>query len=1182
VARDPDGRLHSHKLLSDNPRRYPDAAIAGIRHILGLANDETIPSVQVEAVKMGTTVATNALLERKGEPTVLAITRGFGDALRIGYQNRPDIFALDVQLPEPLYERVVEIPERMNAAGEVLEPLDEETCRLLFRQLYASGYRSIAIVLLHAYHSPAHERALGRLARECGFGQVSLSSESSPLPRLVSRGDTTVADAYLSPVLRRYVNQVQQELGDIPLLFMQSNGGLCHASAFQGRDSILSGPAGGVVGGIETARVAGFERLIGFDMGGTSTDVWHYAGEYEHETVSEVAGILLRVPMMRIHTVAAGGGSILHYADRRFQVGPDSAGADPGPASYRQGGPLTVTDCNVMLGKLQPDHFPAVFGDAGKEPLDAIAVEHRFQQLAGIIEPLHQHPDLQAIAEGFLTIAIENMAQAIKQISVQRGYDISGYTLCSFGGAGGQHACLVAEALGIKRIYCHPLSGVLSAYGIGLAAVTSIHEAAIGQPLAPAAVGVLQQHYWSLGQSGRQALGKQGANTDSAQLHGRLFLRYQGSDTTLELDYSTDIAGLEKRFHDLHRQQFGFADEVCAIVIESLRVTVSVAQEHHRAIPTRAVVAVDKEMAHVAFYSGGQRHDAVLRPRASLAPGQAQDGPAILTEETATLVIEPGWRATVQADLSLVLTHITPRRQPGNQGKTGGPDPVRLEVFNRRFMGIAEQMGVALARTSHSVNIKERLDFSCALFDSAGNLVANAPHVPVHLGSMSDSVRAVIAKHGADIRPGDAYVLNNPYRGGTHLPDITAVTPVFDKQDEHLLFFVAARGHHADIGGISPGSMPANSHSIEEEGILLDNLRLVRNHRLDSTALRNALESGDWPARNAEQNIADLQAQFAANTRGVHELHALIDEFGEATVLTYLEYVQDNAEQAVRDAIDSLSDGSYRCRMDDGSMISVAIHIDGKLRTATIDFSGTSGQTGNNFNAPASICRAAVLYVFRCMVDKDIPLNEGCMKPLRLNIPPRSVINPEYPAAVVAGNVETSQVIVDCLFGALGVMAASQGTMNNLTFGNGRRQYYETLGGGYGAGRDHDGASGVQCHMTNSRLTDPEILEQRFPVLVECFHIRRQSGGAGRHRGGDGLERCLRFLEPMQVSILSNRRDTHPFGLAGGDDGQRGENWYIDPQGTRHRLAASASMNMPAGGRFLIKTPGGGGFGKPA
>ena len=1179
VARDPNGQLHSHKLLSDNPRQYKDAAIAGIRQILKLTENEAIPAAHVSAVKMGTTVATNALLERKGEPTVLAITKGFRDALRIGYQNRPDIFALDVQLPEPLYNEVVEIPERINASGEILQQLDEDACHMTFTALRDAGYRSIAIVLMHAYHSPQHEHSLGRIARECGFEQVSLSSECSPLPRLVSRGDTAVADAYLSPVLRRYVDQVQNELGNIPLLFMQSNGGLCHASAFQGRDSILSGPAGGVVGGIETALAAGFDRLIGFDMGGTSTDVWHYAGEYEHETVSEVAGILLRVPMMKIHTVAAGGGSILHYADQRFQVGPDSAGADPGPACYRQQGPLTVTDCNVMLGKLQPDQFPAVFGPGADEPLDASAVERKFHQLAGIIEPLADRHDLHSIAEGFLTIAVENMALAIKQISVQRGYDISGYTLCSFGGAGGQHACLVADALGIDRIYCHPLSGVLSAYGIGLAAVTSMHEAAIGRPLETQSSELLSQQYRALTQSGLADLKAQGADTKSTKHEGRAFLRYKGSDTTLELDYCTEMARLGDQFHNLHRQQFGFADEACGIIIESLRVTVSVQHGHHHAEPAQPENS-RQTRAYVRFYSGGKIHDALIVSRDTLPPGECITGPAIITEQTATLVIEPGWQAVVQADLSLILARIEARKMLNTTTRADKPDPVRLEIFNRRFMSIAEQMGFALARTSHSVNIKERLDFSCALFDPTGNLVANAPHVPVHLGSMSDSVRAVIARHGDDMCAGDAWVLNNPYQGGTHLPDITAVTPVFDEHKNRLLFFVASRGHHADIGGISPGSMPSDSHRIDEEGILLDNLRLVRNHILDEQTLRDTLASGNWPARKPQQNIADLQAQLAANSQGVRELHALINEFGESTVLAYMRHVQDNAEQAVRTAIDTLSDGSHSCQMDNGARISVDIRIDRERRTATIDFSGTSGQADNNFNAPASICRAAVLYVFRCMVDKDIPLNEGCMRPLELNIPARSLINPEYPAAVVAGNVETSQVIVDCLFGALDVMAASQGTMNNLTFGDGQYQYYETLGGGYGAAQDNNGASAVQCHMTNSRLTDPEILEQRFPVLVEYFLIRNNSGGNGQHTGGNGLERCLRFLRPMHLSILSNRRETRPFGLAGGDDGQPGENWYIEPGGKQHRLAASTTIEMPIGSKFLIKTPGGGGFGR--
>ena len=1179
VARAPDNTLHNHKLLSDNPRRYTDAAIAGIRHILALTQGDEIPAVSVNAVKMGTTVATNALLERKGEPTVLAITKGFGDALRIGYQNRPDIFALHVHRPEPLYSEVIEITERLDAAGDVLTALDLEACRLAFTALHDAGYRSIAIVLMHAYINPVHEKQLAELARECGYTQISLSSECSPLPRLVSRGDTTVADAYLSPVLRRYVNQVQNELGDIPLLFMQSNGGLCHAGAFMGRDSILSGPAGGVVGGVETALAAGFERLIGFDMGGTSTDVWHYAGDYEHESVSEVAGMLLRVPMMKIHTVAAGGGSILHFDDERFQVGPDSAGADPGPACYRQDGPLTVTDCNVMLGKLQPDRFPAVFGPAGNEPLDDDSVARKFAQLARVIDPLADRHDLQAIAEGFLTIAVENMAQAIKHISVQRGYDISRYTLCSFGGAGGQHACLVADSLGIEKIYCHPLAGVLSAYGIGLSAVSSMHEAAIALPLGPQGIGALKHSMREQVEAGRAELEQQGADIQAITGKGRVFLRYQGSDTPLELNYAEDSVLLRRQFHDLHRQQFGFADEDCDIVIESLRVTVSVEQAHHH---DHSVPAAEREYysEQTRFYSRGEWHDAVSVQREHLVPEQVIRGPAIINEKTATLVIEPGWQADVQQDLSLVLTRYQACEKHVAESDKSAPDPVRLEIFNRRFMGIAEQMGDALARTSHSVNIKERLDFSCAIFDAAGSLVANAPHVPVHLGSMSDAVKAVIAKHGDSMQAGDAYVMNNPYQGGTHLPDITAVTPVYDAARQRLLFFVASRGHHSDIGGITPGSMPSDSRHIDEEGILFDNLRLVHDNRLDEQALRDCLDSGAWPARSPQQNIADLHAQFAANTQGMHELHSLIDEFGEKTVLAYLQHVQDNAEHAVRDAIEMLSDGSFTCRMDNGGEIHVSIRIDHGQRSADIDFTGTSAQADNNFNAPASICRAAVLYVFRCLVDRDIPLNEGCMRPLNLSIPSGSLIRPEYPAAVVAGNVETSQVIVDCLFGALGIMAGSQGTMNNLTFGNSDYQYYETLGGGYGATASNAGASAVQCHMTNSRLTDPEILEQRFPVIVEDFRIRQASGGRGQHDGGDGLLRRLQFLQPMQLSILSNRRSTSAFGLHDAEPGEPGENWYIAPNGKRQRISASASVDIPAGGRFLILTPGGGGFGR--
>jgi len=1178
VARDPEGALHNYKLLSENPEHYPDAAIAGIRRLLSLSAADTIPPEQVSSVRMGTTVATNALLERKGTATVLAITAGFADALRIGSQNRPDIFALDIQLPSPLYEHVIEVPERISADGQVEKPLIKTTCLEDLKNAYAAGFRSIAIALMHGYHYPQHEQAVAELAAECGFEQISISSVCSPLPRLISRGDTTVADAYLSPVLANYVSQVKRELGDIPLLFMQSTGGLTHAETFQGRDAVLSGPAGGVVGGIETARRAGYERLIGFDMGGTSTDVWHYAGEYEHQAEQIVAGIRLRTPMMRIHTVAAGGGSILHYNDQRFLVGPDSAGANPGPACYRRDGPLCLTDCNVLLGKIQPAHFPAVFGHSGTMQLDSAGVVEKFAAFSKENGFSASEDSLYSIAEGFLSIAIENMAQAIRKISVQRGYDVSRYMLCVFGGAGGQHACLVADALGMETIYCHPLAGVLSAYGIGLAAISTVQEAAIEQPLSAGLSAALQQHYEQLTELGRQELQQQGEDSHDINISARLFLRYLGSDTTLELPFSTDIKDLTAQFSTAHRKQFGYDDSSSALVVESLRVTVATKHDETGGDFLQQA-APQTEPSATTFFSGGKLHRADILDRLSLQPGINVTGPAIITESTGTLIVEPGWQAEVMDDLAIKLTRSTRHAQQRGVADSRHADPVLLEIFNRRFMSIAEQMGLILARTSHSVNIKERMDFSCALFTNEGDLIANAPHIPVHLGSMSDSVRAVIKKYQNDINAGDSFVLNNPFEGGTHLPDITVITPVFDASNTALLFFVASRGHHADIGGITPGSMPANSTSIEEEGILLDNLRIVSNYQLDVEQLHELLAQGQYPARRPQQNIADLRAQLAANHQGIHEIQRMLSEFGIDTVRDYTQHVLNNAEATVRNVLGTLQDGKFSCAMDNGAQIKVKIQIDRQRQSATIDFSGSSEQLPSNFNAPASVCRAAVLYVFRCLVNRDIPLNEGCLRPLHLRIPEHSFINPEYPAAVVAGNVETSQVIVDCLFAALGVMAASQGTMNNFTFGNEHFQYYETLCGGTGAGPDHHGTSAVQSHMTNSLLTDPEILEQRFPVLLEYFRQRSDSGGNGHYHGGEGIERCLRFNEAAEVSILSNRRHTEPFGLGGGEAGSRGENWYIDPAGKHHSLAACTRIDVPPGGSILIRTPGGGGFG---
>ena len=1181
VGRRPDGTLVSHKLLSENPEQYPDAALAGIRDLLDIARDAPLPAARIAAVKMGTTVATNALLERQGDPTLLVTTAGFADALRIGTQHRPRLFDRRIVLPEMLYARVVEARERVAADGTLVTPLDRAAVTHALRTAHADGLRAVAICLLHGYRHPTHEQAIAELARDIGFTQVSVSHQVSPLMKLVGRGDTTVVDAYLSPRLRRYVDRVAAELGDTRLLFMQSHGGLTDARRFQGKDAILSGPAGGVIGIVESAAVAGLERIIGFDMGGTSTDVSHYAGSYERSLDSLVAGVRVRAPMMQIHTVAAGGGSLLRFAEGRLQVGPASAGADPGPACYRRGGPLAVTDCNVLLGKLQPDHFPRLFGPAADQPLDTDVVRDKFTELAAAISAesgVAQTPE--QLAEGFLRIAVENMANAIKQISVQRGHDVTGYTLASFGGAGGQHACLVADALGIERIFLHPLAGVLSAYGMGLADLRALRERSVERPLDAAAQAPLAAELDALAAAARDELLAQGVAAERITVLRRLLLRYAGSDSSLAIDWATPAA-MADAFAAQHRQLFGFTMEERELVVAAAAVeAIGASGSGGEARRTRPADAPPPQpLARVSMHCGGAWQPTPVHDRTRLHPGDVVDGPAIVVEATATSVVEPGWRALMNDYGHLLLERVAPR--PRHESVGTAADPVLLEVFNNLFMSIAEQMGAALANTAYSVNIKERLDFSCALFDGDGRLVANAPHMPVHLGSMGESVRAVLRQHGASMRPGDSYVLNAPYNGGTHLPDVTVVTPVFDAAGGERLFCIAARGHHADIGGITPGSMPPASRSVEEEGVLLDNLLLVRDGRLREQAIAGILASGRYPARNVRQNLADLRAQVAANAKGVAELGKMVDHFGLDVVRAYMGHVQDNAEESVRRVIDRLQPGRFMVEMDDGCRIRVALSVDPVSRRATVDFAGTSPQSAGNGNAPSAVCRAAVLYVFRTLVDAEIPMNEGCLKPLRLQIPEGSLLAPRYPAAVVAGNVETSQQLCDALYGALGVLAASQGTMNNFTFGNDRHQYYETLCGGTGAGPGFAGCDAVHSHMTNSRLTDPEVLEWRYPVRVEAFAIRRGSGGRGRWRGGDGVLRRIRFLEPMTAAILSNRRRIAPHGLAGGGPGAPGRNYVIRADGTVEALPGTAQVAMAAGDQFVIETPGGGGYGAP-
>ena len=1181
VGRSPDGRLLTHKLLSENPERYRDAALQGIRDLLGLDAQAALAGQPVDAVKMGTTVATNALLERKGERVALAITRGFADQLRIAYQNRPKLFTRRIVLPELLYEQVIEIDERVGADGRVLHPLDEATVRDGLKRAYAAGIRAVAVALMHGYRYPDHERRVGAIAREIGFTQISISHEVSPLMKLVGRGDTTVVDAYVSPILRRYVDRVAADLGETRLMFMQSNGGLVDARLFQGKDSILSGPAGGIVGAVRTSTMAGFDRIISFDMGGTSTDVALYNGEYERAFETLVAGVRMRAPMMKIHTVAAGGGSILFFDGARFRVGPESAGANPGPACYRRGGPLCVTDANVMVGKIQPQHFPKVFGPNGDQALDADIVRRKFSALAEEIrKATGERRPLEEIADGFLRIAVENMANAIKQISVQRGYDVTGYTLTCFGGAGGQHACRVADALGMTSVFIHPLAGVLSAYGMGLADLRVMREKAVEARLEDALIPQLADTLDGLAEDGTAEMRRQGIETAKIEVLRKLHLKYEGTDSTMVVDFG-DRAGVIAAFAATHRQRYGFMMPDKAVIVEAAAVEVI---GHTESADDPVVPAGASEappaLGRVVMYAEGASHDTPIYDREMLRPGSRITGPAIIAERNATTIVEPGWAARVTERDHLVLNRITPIRRQAAVGTQ--VDPVMLEVFNNLFMSIAEQMGVALQNTAYSVNIKERLDFSCALFDRDGELIANAPHMPVHLGSMGESVAAVKRARGNSMQPGDVFVLNAPYNGGTHLPDVTVVTPVFDEAGREILFFVAARGHHADIGGTTPGSMPPDSTTVEEEGVLIDNFVLVERGRFREQETVELLTSGRYPVRNVTQNIGDLKAQIAACEKGVQELRKMVAQFGLDVVRAYMGHVQDNAEEQVRRVLGVLKDGAYAYEMDNGAVIKVAISIDHAARTGVIDFTGTSPQQPNNFNAPSAVCKAAVLYVFRTLIEDEIPMNAGVLKPLRIVIPDGCMLAPRYPAAVVAGNVETSQAVTDTLYGALGVMAAAQSTMNNVTFGNARHQYYETVAGGSGAGPDFDGADAVQTHMTNSRLTDPEVLEWRFPVLLESFRIRRGSGGRGRHKGGDGTVRRLRFLEPMTCAILANRRRVVPFGLLGGEPGQLGRNWVERTDGTREEKGATAKWEVGPGDVFVIETPGGGGYGPPA
>ncbi|MBL1146932.1 MAG: 5-oxoprolinase [Pseudomonadota bacterium] len=1183
VARDPDGNFVTHKLLSENPEHYKDAAVAGIRALTGLAETDDVPPALVEHVKMGTTVGTNALLEHKGAKTVLVTTKGFKDQLRIGYQARPDIFARHIILPEMLYGDVIEAAERFGADGAEILPLDESALQKDLQTAFNQGYRSCAIVFMHGYRYTAHEEQAAKIAQEIGFTQISASHTVAPLIKMVSRGDTTVVDAYLSPVLRHYVDQVAGALPSIPLMFMRSSGGLTDAHLFAGKDCIVSGPAGGIVGAAETAKAAGFDRIIGFDMGGTSTDVAHYAGEYERRFDTVIAGARIRAPMMDIHTVAAGGGSICFFDGMRMRVGPDSAGANPGPAGYRKGGPLTVTDCNIMLGKLRPEFFPHIFGPDANRPLDKDTVAQKFAELsAQVFEATGERRTQEELAEGFLTVAVLSMADAIKKISVRRGYNVTEYTLACFGGAGGQHACLVADMLGMKKIYLHPFAGVLSAYGMGLAATTAMREKSVEQKLDKNTLPAIAEILDALITETTAEMTHQNFAAADLTHHRRLHIRYDGTDKAQTVPFGT-YDEIIKAFEAQYLQHYGFLMPEAALVIEAGAVE-SIARAYQQQGDAEFFPAekTDKPLNTVQVYMAGARRDTPVYSRDTLPADHVIDGPAIIREATGTTVVEPDWQAAQDKSGNLVLTRKAAAAAAQEKIATDKADPVILEVFNNLFMSIAEQMGAVLENTAYSVNIKERLDFSCAVFDKEGGLIANAPHMPVHLGSMGESVRTIINNRTGQMKPGDAYMLNDPYHGGTHLPDITIITPVFGTEDTTApLFYVASRGHHADIGGITPGSMPAYSTHIDEEGILLNDVEIVHEGRFREAEIRDILSSGKYPARNIDQNIKDLRAQIAANARGAQELLRMVETYSLDVVNAYMQHIQDNAEEHVRRAITVLKDGSFIQKMDNGAEIHVNITINQETRSAKVDFTGTSAQlTDSNFNAPLSVCRAAVLYVFRTLVDDAIPMNEGCLKPVELIVPDASMLNPQPPAAVVAGNVETSQCVTNALYGALGVMAAAQGTMNNFTFGNKKYQYYETIAGGSGAGPDFDGTSAVQTHMTNSRLTDPEILEFRYPVRLEEFSIRQNSGGGGKHKGGNGVIRRLRFLENMTASLLANHHEIPPFGVNGGGEGQTGICRVEHSDGTIEMLSATGQAKLEAGDIIHIETPGGGGYGK--
>ena len=1183
IAISPQGEVKRKKLLSEHPERYRDAAVQGIAEFMEVSGNASPAASKIASIRMGTTVATNALLERQGAAVLFVTTEGFGDGLAIGHQTRNDLFDLNIKKSQLLYSEVIEVQERIGAHGEIIYPLNCDVARQQLQNAFEKGYRSCAIALMHAYRYPIHEKQLKNIARDIGFSHISTSHEVSPLIKWLERAGTATVDSSLSPVLHHYVKQFCDSFDDTEqvkekLFFMQSNGGLCYTSKFHGHNAILSGPAGGVVGMIRTAQYAGFDRLVGFDMGGTSTDVSHFSGEYERNNHTEVDGIAFYAPTLKIRTIAAGGGSILRFADGRYQVGPRSAGALPGPACYGRGGPATLTDCHLVLGRLVPTYFPQVFGQHGNAPIDVQSATKALQKLCDEQETITGNRETPfSMAQGFLQVATANMAEAIKHISVEQGFDPREHVLCCFGGAGGLHACGIAESLDMAKVLIHEDAGVLSALGIGMADFRVVKQHSIENLLDEKLIPELSVYIKQLEKSALEELQESTDSVGEITINVKVSLRYQGSQSSILLPF-TSYEELHKHFIDSHRQRFGFVFPERPLVMENVQVEAVIFNEsnyydnHHfssEASPHpvgETLMMVEQQQQSVPIYHHTQ-----------LAVKSIIKGAAIITQPTATIVIEPGWQGEILSQGELLLSKLAV--SPSKHRATVVADPVQLEIFHGLFMSVAKQMGYVLQNTAASINIKERQDYSCALFDKEGQLVANAPHIPVHLGSMGEAVRSVIKQQAGRMQPGDIFLHNTPWNGGTHLPDITAVRPLHSKDGKHIHFYTAARGHHADIGGTSPGSMPATSQHIDEEGILFDCFPVVSDGVLNEKALHDRLCNAPWPARNPEQNLADLRAQVASCLKGAQEILNMQDKYGIEVVEAYTRHVQDNAELAVRRALEQVVDGSFTYVDDGGRKLCVKVTVDSKTSSVEFDFSGTSKIDPGNFNAPEAVCRAAVLYVLRTLVDDPIPLNEGCLKPVSIHIPQDCLLSPRYPAAVAAGNVETSQMVVNTLLAALGKSGWSQGTMNNFSWGNDDYQYYETICGGAGATSSADGASAVQTHMTNSRLTDPEILEWHYPVRIEAFYIRKGSGGSGKYRGGDGVCKRIRFLVPMKTNMLSGNRVVAPVGLKGGGPGQVGKNYVEKAKGERVHLAGIAQYNVAKDDVYVIETPGGGGFG---